>query len=197
MKVYDVEIKVPVEDVHGGWNNPEGMGFATAVVYDSVTNSYRFYSEARLSALIEDLTGEAVLTFNGLRFDNCVVLGNQKGLDPPWQTIDLLHEIICAKYGTLTIPEAVKRVGAKPVFTGMKLDTLVRQTLGSSIVGKLQDSGAEAPKLLAAGKMDLLWEYNLHDVRLNLLLWEFKERHGYVIDGLGKRVPVPRSSEIG
>jgi len=36
--VYDVEVVRGPDKVEGGWDNPEGMGFASAVVYDFKTD---------------------------------------------------------------------------------------------------------------------------------------------------------------
>lgn len=41
--VYDVEIAKEVDSVKGKWDNPEGMGFGSAVAYSYEKDQYFFF----------------------------------------------------------------------------------------------------------------------------------------------------------
>ena len=56
-------------------------------------------------------------------------------------------------------------------------------------LGKL-GHGADAPTLLADGKIGKLATYLQRDVQLTFKLWDFIKRHGYVIDPEGRQMEV-------
>ena len=200
MKVYDIETLRGPDEVEGGWDNPHGMGFGSAVVYDVEDDHYTFYTNE--NQLINDLTDWCVLSFNGLKFDNAVLLGNSylETPSPPWNNIDLLAQIIGAKFDIDGVPEeriipsAVLEFGTKAVFDGScSLDALCWHTLRKRKTG----SGAHAPELIKAGNWTELWQYNLRDVRLTWQLYQFWKKYGLVIDGndnVIRRVPLETSS---
>ena len=189
MIVYDIETLRGPAEVEGGWDDPYGMGFGSAVTFDTDEDRFQFWTAPDASDLIDFLDAEEVLSFNGIKFDNRVLLGNhyleRKG--SPWFDFDLLEMVINARFeidGALgegrVIPEAVKRVGAKAVFDGScSLDNLCWHTLGRRKTG----SGAHAPELIKAGRWTELWPYNLQDVRLTWALFQFWDQYQFVIDG--------------
>ena len=183
MMAYDIETRRPPEEVEGGWDNPFGMGFGTAVVYDFNEDRYYFMTDAE--AVIDRLIkADRVLSFNGIRFDNCVLLGNEGAA--PWMNEDLLVEVICRKFGVVSIAEAVNIHGAQSVFDrSCNLDTLSRINLGRGKTGH----GAKAPLLMRQNEWAKVWNYNLECVRLTVQLWRFKERYGHLHDGHGNRIP--------
>ena len=183
MIVYDVETLKGPQEVEGGWNNPEAMGLRSAVTYDTKIDDYEFFKKEEQPELIKKLTDQDVLTFNGLRFDNAVLLGNNytQSFDFKWRNHDLLAQIIGARFEILGfdetfIQQALEKVGPEKVFDGScSLDKLCWHTLGKRKSG----SGAEAPNYPWAK----LWQYNLRDVRLTWELYQFWTKHNFVVDG--------------
>lgn len=188
--VYDVEVVNGPDEVEGGWNNPEGMGFATAVVYISESDFYEFYEgNGGKAALVFALKGKNVVTFNGIKFDSRVILGNaRKGV--PWNEYDILLEVVRSKYGLDSVESAERKLGDKEVHDGsISLDGLAEGTLGKHKTGH----GAKAPILYREKKFDQLYSYNLQDVRLTRQIFEFVLKYGYLIDrnGLKVKMSVP------
>lgn len=214
--VYDVEVVRGPDEVDGGWNNPEGMGFASAVAYDYSTDKYNFYlhKEGR-RILIDDLRGKIAVTFNGVKFDSRVVLGNKReavihgvaGMPPSglmhiragraaiedhWLDYDILLKYIQARFGYETVKEAENRLGDRTIHDGtFNLDALCWATLGG--IGKT-GHGAKAPALYQAQEYDRLLDYNLQDVRLTKRLFDFVRHYGYVIDGSGQQITIGRDA---
>lgn len=179
--VYDVEVVNGPDDTEGGWNNPEGMGHASSVVYDQAADQYRFFEgEAGRIKLIECLTGKLVVSFNGIKFDNRVVLGNDYQTAPhPWQDYDILLEVVKAKFGLPDVATAEKKMGDRRIHDGsISLDGISEGTFGLKKTGH----GAHAPVLYAQKDFAGLYEYNLHDVRLTRKLFDFILQYGFVID---------------
>lgn len=186
--IYDVEVlKSPLE-VDGGWNNPEAMGFGTAVVWSYFTNQYFFFAPNQKDSLIEILKENKVISFNGIKFDNRVVLGNDYGKGKQlWGNIDLLLEVIQGKYFLPSVAEAEAKLGDKEVHDGsVGLDGLAEGTLGLHKTGH----GSHAPQLIKEGRWSEVFAYKLQDVRLTKQLYEFAVRYGYLIDRKGNKIPL-------
>ncbi len=118
--VYDVEIAREVHTVVGEWNNPEGMGFASAVAYDYRTDRYHFFlHESGKSGLLNLLQGRVVVTFNGVKFDSRVILGNHRRFIP--MEVGLAH---------ISCPVVTPHVSASvvPVGTVDEKKTILRGT---------------------------------------------------------------------
>lgn len=189
-QVYDVEVLRGPKDVEGGWKNPEAMGFGTAVVYDSEHDTYLFFSENQKDDLIRTMTGHRVVSFNGIKFDNSVVLGNDYDLSP-WDDVDLLIEVVRSKFGLPSLEAACEKLANydKNVHDGsISLDGLSEGTLGMKKTG----SGAHAPELIREAKWAEVYAYNLHDVRLTRKLFEFAQTYGYLIDRKGNKIELPK-----
>lgn len=195
--VYDVEIAAEVKSVPGGWDNPEAMGFASAVVYEKKLDRYHFFlhNEGR-DKMIQLLKGQRVVSFNGIKFDSRVVLGNKRAVYPAeglvmlgsavWANYDILAEYVCARFNLPDVGAAEAKLGDKAIHDGtFGLDALCRNTLGPQYAKS--GHGAAAPLLYQAGKFDELLEYNFQDVRITRKLYEFILKYGYVVDG-GDRV---------
>jgi len=186
MKCYDVEVLRGPQDTPGGWQNPEGMGFGTAVVYDDERDVYEFYAPDAKDALITSLSGNDVVSFNGVKFDNRVLLGNSIEWTP-WANTDLLLKVVQGKFGCKDVLEAEQKLGDKEVHDGsIGLDGLAEGTLGMHKTGH----GAHAPELIQQGKWAEVFAYNLHDVRLTWMLYEFARGYGYLIDRKGNQIRV-------
>jgi hypothetical protein len=199
MLCYDVEVLRGPEAVEHGWENPHAMGLGTCVVWDDVLNRYRFYGPNDLEKLITYLTHgtqhpenpvkdgfQVVVTFNGVKFDNRVLLGNREGWVTPWHNVDLLEHVIAARFpgikeeGTSIVRRAEKFHGAKAVHNGScNLDAICKNTLGRGKIGH----GAIAPKQIQEGKWPEVFVYNLEDVRLTRDLYYFGKKYGFVVDG--------------
>lgn len=180
--IYDVEVLKGPDEVEGGWENPEAMGFGTAVVYDTAPDRYFFYGPQDKQKLIKMLHGHRdVVSFNGVRFDNRVLMGNDYlSEDGLWDNTDLLLLAVRAKFpGCADVKEAEDKHGAKAVHDNtLGLDGLAHGTLGRGKTGH----GAHAPKLIAAGDWAGVFEYNLEDVRLTYKLWAFAKQYGFLVD---------------
>lgn len=193
--VYDVEIAKEVESVPDKWDNPEGMGFGSAVAYSYDEDQYFFFlHEEGRRRLVNLLHNSMAITFNGIKFDSRVVLGNSRVAGPLgetsqqgrsmgeevwWSNIDLLLEYIKARFQYDTVAEAENRLGDKTIHDGsFSLDGLAEGTLGRAKIGH----GAKAPLLYQEEKYAELLVYNLHDVRLTRKLYEFILNHGFVVD---------------
>lgn len=185
--VYDVEVLRGPDEVEGGWENPEAMGFGTAVTYDTKDDRYRFYGPESKDALIAALCERYVVSFNGVRFDNKVMIGND--YVARWKDIDLLLLAVKAKFpGCGDVKEAEEKYGSKAVHDNtLGLDGLAHGTLGRGKTGH----GAHAPKLIAKKEWAGVFEYNLEDVRLTYKLWAFAKKHGFLFDRGGNVLRIP------
>lgn len=203
--VYDVEVLRGPDEVDGGWDNPEAMGFASAVAYSYRQDQYFFFMEEKgRLALLDVLRGNFVVTFNGVKFDSRVMLGNDRGviqrkgkhsliqqgeeiIENHWTDCDLLLAYISARFGYENVGDAEKRLGDRAIHDGsFSLDGLAEGTLGMRKTGH----GAKAPLLYRDGKIAELLAYNLHDVRLTKKLYDFAKAWGYVIDRAGRQVKI-------
>ena len=202
--VYDVEVLRTPDEVDGGWDNPKAMGFASGVAYSYEKDQYFFFlHEEGREKLIKLLDRNIAISFNGIKFDSCVLLGNNRRHDESgttwrldtatepyvcWQNIDLLLEYIKARFQYETVVEAEVKLGDKTIHDGsFGLDGLAQGTLGLNKTGH----GALAPLLYKDCKYEELLEYNLQDVRLTKKLFDFVRLYGYLVDRTGKAVKIP------
>jgi len=188
MKVYDIETLRGPDEVEGGWQNPEGMGFGTAVVYDDVLDLYKFFGPGEKEDLIRELSGEGVASFNGVKFDNRVLLGNADPIVPLWHDYDLLLEVVRSKFGVASVKEAEEKFGAVVVHDGsIGLNGLSQGTLCRSKTGH----GSLSPKWIQAGEWSRVFAYNLQDVRLTTTLIYFAQEYGFLLDRDGAKISLP------
>lgn len=188
--IYDVEVLRGPDEVDGGWNNPWGMGFGTAVVYDYDRDLYHFFGAEKLKDLIGLLTTGLVVSFNGIKFDNRVLFGNDYNApnsEVAWRDYDILLEVVKAKYGLSSVAEAEKKLGDPAVHDGsIGLDGLSEGTLNLHKTGH----GAKAPQLIREAKWAEVFAYNLNDVRLTRKLFDFIRQYGYLIDRAGTKLEI-------
>jgi hypothetical protein len=195
--VYDVEVAIEPENVPGGWDNPEGMGFASAVTYSYEDDQYRFWLGAlQQRDLCHFLSGKTAVTFNGVKFDSRVLLGNDRVCEGDltycvhipecaWHNCDLLLEYVRERFNDADVAAAEKRLGDKTIHDGtFGLDGLAEGTLHRRKTGH----GAHAPMLYRTGNYAELLAYNLQDVRLTKELFNFIRKFGYCVDRAGRRV---------
>ncbi|HBF42335.1 MAG TPA: hypothetical protein DDW42_01655 [Desulfobacteraceae bacterium] len=191
--VYDVEVVNGPDEIPGGWENPEGMGFASGVTYDYATDLYEFFMhEAGAEALRKKLTNRIAVSFNGIKFDSKVMLGNDRECKQGftftsdsaymWFNFDILLEYIKGRFGYETVAEAEDRLGDRKIHDGsFNLDALCKATLGAGKTGH----GAHAPVLYQKKQYDALLAYNFNDVRISKKLFDFIRKYGFVVDGNG------------
>lgn len=200
--VYDVEIAIEVDKVKGQWENPEGMGFASAVVYDYSKDQYFFFlHEDGRQGLIDLLHTKTAITFNGIKFDSRVVLGNDRNVDSTgntsdakriwgWNNIDLLLEYIKARFEYKNVAQAEQRLGDKAIHDGsFSLDGIAEGMFGLHKTGH----GANAPVLYQSKKYEELFSYNLHDVRLTKKIFDFVRKYSFIVDRSDRIVRIPPS----
>lgn len=195
--VYDVEVAQGPENTPGGWDNPEGMGFASAVTYSYDDDRYRFWlGPGDLQPLCQFLGDRRCVTFNGVKFDSRVLLGNDRvclgrGITSKegllWHNCDLLLEYIKARFGDPDVGTAEKRLGDKAIHDGsFSLDGLSEGTFGLHKTGH----GAKAPLLYQNKQYSELLSYNLQDVRLTRKLFEFIREHRFCVDRASRVVRI-------
>jgi hypothetical protein len=197
--VYDIEVMKGPDEVEGGWSNPEGMGFGTAVVYDYEEDLYHFFGPSEADKLRDFLSTSLVVSFNGIKFDNAVLLGNdylkrrsESGFTPIWEDFDILVEVVKAKYGVNTVSAAEAKVGADEVHDGtIGLNALAKATIGLEKTGH----GSKAPQMIREGRLSEVFSYNLNDVRLTRMLYDFIQKYGYLIDGNGDQYLISGGEE--
>jgi hypothetical protein len=195
--VYDVEVIKGPDEVEGGWDNPAGMGFASAVAYSYQKDQYYMFlgpdgKEDLITLLYESIT----ITFNGIKFDSRILLGNDRNIAntgktsskrtlSKWDNFDILLEYLKARFGHNTVQEAEEALGDKLIHDGsFGLDGLAEGTLSLHKTGH----GADAPNLYKTGQFGELLAYNLQAVRLTKKLFDFIREYGFLVDRAGKIV---------
>ena len=196
--VYDVEVAISPKDVEGEWDNPAGMGFASAVTYSYKDDLYKFWlGPDDLVPLVKYLTGKTAITFNGIRFDSRVLLGNDRGLSDDGRTFslkeekeiwfdnfDLLQEYVKNRFEMKTAKEAENALKYIKHDGTFSLGSISKATLNLDKIG----SGANAPLLYQAKKYTDLLSYNLQDVRLTRKLYDFVMENRFLADSAGRVV---------
>lgn len=190
LAVYDLEIKNNIEDIPGGWNNHAAMGISCLGLYDYVEDRYLIYDDHTKKEFLEKyfMNPDVILiSFNGLKFDDIVVLTNWL-VNPDPNSY--------RKCGEYDILDSVWRtLGRNNFHKGVSLGALCEATLHISKSG----SGEFAPKLYKEGRIGELVTYCMHDVWMTKRLFEFIRIHGFVISPtLGRiEVGIPYDNIIG
>jgi len=176
--VFDVETKRSAAEV-GGWHRADRMGISVAVLYDSVSESFKTYLEKDVPDLIRDLQSfELVVGFNNKRFDNKVLSA--------YSVFNL------ASLPTLDIMEVItNRLGYR-----LSLDRLAEHTLGV----KKSANGLLALQWYKEGRIDEIVSYCRQDVRITRDLFLFGLENRYLLfqnkAGSVVRLPVDFSSYL-
>ena len=208
--IWDVEVINGPDEVEGGWDNPEEMKLASAVVYDYREDRYHFFlHEEQKPALIALLQTKVCVGFNSIQFDSRVVQGNRRAvataLGHMWVTRtrsapkgvfvlstiyhkDLLVAYLQSAYGLPNDWKEIQKTLNRPeIHDGtFTLDGLCQATLGKKKLGH----GAHAPVLYHSGAYAELLEYNLQDVRLTKELFEYTLTQRKVTNLKGQVVPM-------
>ena len=169
--VFDLETRRSAAEV-GGWNNAHLMGVSAGVAYDSLEDEFFVYEEGQMLDLVERLLkADLVIGFNQMRFDYQVLSAYTPRDLKSRPNLDLLKEIHTV---------LGRRVG---------LGHLGEITLGRD---KTAD-GLQALEWFKEGRLDLIKEYCLEDVRLTWDLFVFARDNGYLVyeDKQGRRLRIP------
>lgn len=189
--VVDTETQKHADQVSGGWDNIEGMGFASAVTYSSQLDRYVFWKSNQREDLCKYLNNQLVVSFNGINFDTKLLLGNDRVLNNngstengkyKWFNADLYVEIWrnILNLDRTNYNIIIKKIEEQRFPKGMfDLEIIGNATLGMKKAGK----GSRAPDLFQQGKLIELFQYNLQDVRVTKSLYEFIRERKYIITG--------------
>ena len=157
--VFDLETQLSADEV-GGWGNIQYMKLAAGVTMEASSGKYRVYYEDDIDGLVEALKkADLVVGFNLLRFDYIVLEGYGLQVANKVKTLDLLADI-------------TKTLGHR-----LKLDSLCQATLGSQ---KSAD-GLQSLQWVKEGRLDLVVEYCMQDVRLTRDLYLYGREKGYIL----------------
>ena len=199
--VYDLEISKTIIEA-GGWDNHNSMGLGSAVAYSFNQDRYFFYlHDSDKPKIINLLNGNRVITYNGIRFDSKVLLGEDREIEKAesgvgilvynksrtvkWLEFDIYLQILKSQYNLNNDFDAIGKFpkGGKG---GLKLGGVTQATLG--VEQCKTSSGAEAPKMYKAGAYSTLLEYNLQDTILTTKLYKFIRDNNFIKDAFGKQI---------
>jgi len=191
--VYDCETTKLSNEVRGGWNNVEGMGLASAVVYSyNQDRYYTFLHPRSREKLIKLLHDNICVSFNGVCFDSKLILGNGRLINQDinhlwvsrnqarWIEFDLFLKIQKVMNRCRNDLESI----GKRIAKGASLDNTCKLTIGM----KKNEKGANAPLLYRQKRYDELLQYNLNDVRMTRQLLEFQQKNNFVTTARKQRV---------
>lgn len=181
--VFDVEIANEVEAV-GGWDATDKMGIGVAVLWESLTNRFRFYGPDDREALKERIEAADVVSgFNIVSFDLPVVYGVSR---PNFALSDILGRSRFVPIDLFRIARAALGKGfTGPCGAGLGLQDIASRTLGAKAAGGKTAHGSEAPGMFQRGEIMRLCSYCLDDVTIERDLLLFAIDHGYLITGQG------------
>ena len=175
--VVDLETQRSAEEV-GGRSAARHMRLAIGVVWDSSDDQCHAYDESQVEELIAHLKrADLIVGFNISGFDYEVLRGYTFENLTHLPTLDLL------------------RVVQGSLGTRLKLDTLVRGTLGTQ---KTAD-GLQSLAWFKEGKLDLVRDYCIKDVELTRDLLKHALQHGFLVYERKDhgRVRIPLNIELG
>lgn len=169
--VFDVETQRSAAEV-GGWHRADRMGISVAILYDSVSDSFKTYLEKDIPALITDLqTFDLVVGFNNKRFDNKVLSAYSLFNLATLPTLDIMEKI-------------TNRLGYR-----LSLDRLAEHTLGV----KKSANGLQALQWYKEGRMEEIIRYCRQDVKItrDIFLYGLENRYLLFKNKAGSIVRLP------
>lgn len=154
--VMDLETQKDFNEVEG--RKPELLGISVAGVYSYEENRYDAYLEADLKEKLAPRIQNASLLigFNIRRFDLAVLQPYLPFSVTPLPVLDIMEDV-------------VKNLGHR-----LSLESLAQATLGRGKSGH----GLEALRWYKEGRLDLITQYCLDDVKLTKELFDYGKIHG-------------------
>ena len=193
MIFYDTETQHLFDEIPGSREDQSLLLFGCAVTYDTKTDLYRFFWKNQKDELIEYLTGNVVVGFNSINFDNTVLLGTNWRDKKLWYDIDIKEEITKQVFKVSSTEEACLMYHPSKVHGGFGLSKICLNTLK---IKKNQDT-LIIPQLIREDKdIHIIFEYNLQDIRLTRRLLEHITDEGWIINGYGKKYDIKISKKI-
>ena len=178
--VWDIETMHMPRDGEPIGEYVQRCGISLAAVWDDLDHEWCLYGNRDIDALVAKLEeADLVVGYNSVGFDH-LVLDAVAGRRTIFEELDLWN-VIQASMGS-------SRWGPGKG----TLDAVSRRTLGRGKSG----SGSDAPALAQEGRWYELANYCMHDVELTKELWQFMERHGYVIDPVGGKHRVGKKLKL-
>lgn len=170
---FDVESERLSHEVSGGWDNPFGFGFTVGCTTDhkGVQRAFSTHnsSDARARLLDYLLQYDRVVSFNGLRFDNGVVAGDNPAklalLDERTWDLKVLLDKACG-------------LDSKKGPHMISLDNLAGATLTQR---KSMSDGRDAVKFWRKGDYQYVVDYCQVDADLTAEAYSFGLHNGYVL----------------
>lgn len=172
---YDVESERLNHEVPGGWDNAFGFGFTVGCATDSngVRKAFSTHNSADARQRLLDylLKYDRVVSFNGLRFDNNVIAGDDTiklaALDEKTWDVKVLMEKACGiddKYGPHII-------------------SLASASFATLSAGKMEGfvDGREAVRRWRRGEFQQVVDYCGKDADLTADIYAYGLKHGYVL----------------
>lgn len=173
---FDLETLRGADEV-GGWGNIKNMGMSCGVVYSTDSNQYHVYEESQVADLISMLrSADIIIGYNHIRFDYEVLRG--------YSSFDFLK-----------LPSFDMLIDLKDKFGHrVKLDSLAKTNLGE----KKTADGLQSLQWVKEGRLDLVKEYCVQDVKVTKNLFEYGQKNKSIgIENLGdiRKVDVDWSFE--
>lgn len=188
--VWDIEIAKEVTEV-GGWDAArEGAaGVSSVALYDSATKRFHIYGPSLGYDLGEGFFASGPGTLpectNHLNEADILVGFNTIGFDVPAYEGYMGDDIVPLAHFDI-LDNVWNALGANK-HKGYRLNDICKRTLNKEKTG----DGESAPRLFRAGHIAKLHDYNINDVALTLDLFNFIEKHGFIIDVNGEQLELP------
>lgn len=175
--VLDVETKKLFDEVPG--RNHSLLGVSFVGIYDSSKDGYEGFYEEEIGNL-----------WPTLEQTDLVIGYNIKGFD--WPVLNAYYSGNLSKLPTLDLLELIHNsLGFR-----LKLNDVAQATLG---VGKT-GTGLDAYRYFKEGKLDLLRDYCLNDVKVTKEVYEYALTHGHVkypdLGGVTKEVKLAMDDHL-
>ena len=176
--VYDCEIAKQIKK-NSDWSDPYKLKLSSAVIYSYNKDRYYFYlHDNQKQKLINKLSGNICISFNGIRFDTRLLLEKPnifyrnklfhvKQSNIEWQEFDLFRYVLASFSKERNMMKSLNLISPG----GLSLGAVVKKNLSTEKI----DKGENAPILYQQKKYNQLLEYNLQDVRITKKLFEFKD----------------------
>ncbi len=192
--VYDIELAKSPDKVSDGWKNVYGCGIGSCVIYSFNLDKYFFFlHDSSRKNILNILSNNRVITFNGVNFDSRVLLNNDRDVflskskkttiikkqNYFWNEYDIFVQILMRRLN-ISDPMLVYWKNTRSP-GGLKLNDICKNTLNI----EKDNSGDNAPILYQNNMYDKLLEYNFNDVQITKKLYCHILKNKNIIDGKG------------